>query len=210
VYAYAVVSNHAHLIVHVDAIESVAEMMQLVSSATAKQYNRRKHRTGPFWEDRYHCTIVQNGRHLWNCLRYVDLNIVRAGVVAGPGDWPWCGYDELTGIRKRYRILNVQQLICSLGGGTIESFRSSYVTEVDRWASGGRLAREPAWTESLAVGDREFVESVQSRYRWRTEFRMEEMTDATGEGVWTVKEDPGAYGEIRGPEPPPNTTTVRT
>ena len=196
VYAYTVTSNHAHLVVHADDTESVARLMQLLSSATAKQYNRRKDRTGPFWEDRYHCTIIQDGTYLWNCLRYVDLNMVRAGVVSHPSRWPWCGYAELAGLRQRYRILNVERLLNSLGGGDVEGFRAAYVGDIDKSASNLAQKRELAWTESLAVGSREFVESVQSHYTWRRQFRLETGTDATGNRVWMLREMPTAYGTV--------------
>lgn len=45
-----------------------------------------------------------------HCLRYVNMNMVRAGKVSHPRQWRWCGYDELTGRRQRYRILDVQRL----------------------------------------------------------------------------------------------------
>lgn len=44
---------------------------------TAQEYNRHKGRQGAFWEDRYHAT----DEHLHRCLAYIDLNMVRAGVV---------------------------------------------------------------------------------------------------------------------------------
>lgn len=72
---------------------------------TARQYNRRKGRAGAFWEGKYHATAIESGLHLWRCLRYVDLNMVRAGKVEHPSGWRWCGYDELMGMRQRYRIL---------------------------------------------------------------------------------------------------------
>ena len=81
-------------------------MMALASGATAQAYHRRKGGEGSVWEHPYQCTRVENGRHLLNCLRYVDLNMVRAGVVSHPREWRWCGYDELTGTRKWYRIID--------------------------------------------------------------------------------------------------------
>ncbi|MEA1926873.1 MAG: hypothetical protein U9N73_01600, partial [Candidatus Auribacterota bacterium] len=61
-------------------------------------------------EDRFHCTLIDTGRYLWNCLTYIDLNMIRAGVVSHPEEWEWCGYRELMGIRKRYRVLDIPRL----------------------------------------------------------------------------------------------------
>ena len=59
-------------------------------------------------------TISDHGQHLIRCLRYVDLNMVRAGVVEHPSQWRWCGYDELTGKRTRYCLLDFDRLLESL------------------------------------------------------------------------------------------------
>ena len=45
-------------------------------------------RKGAFCDDRYHATAVATDDHLAQCLIYIDLNMVRAGVVNDPGDWP--------------------------------------------------------------------------------------------------------------------------
>jgi len=58
-----------------------------------------------------------------NCLSYVDLNMVRAGVVKHPAQWRWCGYDELSGKRSRYRIIDLERLWETLGFNQEEEFR---------------------------------------------------------------------------------------
>ena len=61
--------------------------MQLITGRTAQEYNQRKKRKGAFWEDRYHATAVDTGYYLSRCMVYIDLNMVRAGVVSSPEDW---------------------------------------------------------------------------------------------------------------------------
>jgi len=106
VYGFCVTGNHAHVIVHADNAEAVSGLMHLAAGATAKQYNLRKAHLGSMWEHPYHCTVVQDGQHLFRCLCYVDLNMVRAGAVPHPSAWRWCGYDELIGKRQRYCLLD--------------------------------------------------------------------------------------------------------
>ncbi len=38
--------------------------MQLISGRVAQEYNKRKKRKGAFWEDRYHATAIDTGKHL--------------------------------------------------------------------------------------------------------------------------------------------------
>jgi putative transposase len=136
------------------------------------------------WEHPYHCTVIQDGRHLLNCLRYVDLNMVRARVVGHPRDWAWCGYDELIGQRKRYRILNLDHLRQRLGWRSVSELQQWYAEAIDQQVARQLLSREPHWTESLAVGEQDFVERVARNYRARTRFEYTHSPD----GLCCVRE----------------------
>jgi putative transposase len=58
----------------------IPKSIQLVAGRTGQEYNERKRKKGAFGEGRYHATAVETGRHLRQCLVYIDLNMVRAGV----------------------------------------------------------------------------------------------------------------------------------
>ncbi len=55
----------------------------------SRYYNRRHNRRGFFWGDRFKSVIVENGQTLINCLAYIDLNPVRAGMVEKPEEYRW-------------------------------------------------------------------------------------------------------------------------
>ena len=196
-YGHCVTNTHVHLIVHVDDIGPVAMLMDLVAGVTAQQYNRRKGRSGAFWEP-YQCTIIEDGRHLFNCLRYVDLNMVRAGVVAHPREWRWCGWSELMGRRTRYRLLDIDRLMASLDVRDVDAFRDSYGVSVDRAIQEGELQREPMWTESLAVGSQGFVTEAAGDLQNRYEFEYEEVASSEGGGTWTVRDVKNPYMPVTG------------
>jgi len=85
---YMITSNHIHLLVADDDSKGViSRSMQLIAGRTAQEYNWRKNRKGAYWEDRYHATAVERDDHLFRCMAYLDLNMVRAGVVSHPSDW---------------------------------------------------------------------------------------------------------------------------
>ncbi len=87
---YTVTSNYIHLLVVDDGERDVIpRSIQLIAGRTGQEYNRRKNCKGAFWEDRYHATAVEEGDHLFRCLVYIALNIVRAGVVDHPSGWPY-------------------------------------------------------------------------------------------------------------------------
>jgi len=102
---YIVTSNHIHLLVKDDGDpETIPRSMQLIAGRVAQEYNRRKKRLGAFWEDRYNATAVDKEEHLLRCLVYIDLNMVRAGVVKHPAEWPFSGYDEIQN-QRRYSFI---------------------------------------------------------------------------------------------------------
>jgi putative transposase len=79
--------------------------MQLIAGRTAQEYNRRRAMQGAFWEDRYHATAIEIDEHLHRCVVYIDLNMVRAGVVNHPGQWNESGFCEIQEPPKRYAIM---------------------------------------------------------------------------------------------------------
>jgi len=66
-----------------------------VAGRMGQEYNQRKGRRGAFWEDRYHPTAMEGGDHLFRCLVYIDMNMVRSGIIEHPYQWPFCGYNEI-------------------------------------------------------------------------------------------------------------------
>ena len=108
---YMITSNHIHLLVIDDGSNDViSKSMQLIAGRTAQEYNWRKNRKGAYWEDRYHATAIEKEDHLYRCIAYIDLNMVRAGVVSHPSDWQFGGYNEIQNPRKRYAIINYSPL----------------------------------------------------------------------------------------------------
>ena len=75
--AYSITSSHTHLLINSGTTEALSSMMQKLEGEFAEVYNLRKKRTGAFWNGRYHATMIDSGRYLWNCMKYIDLNMVR-------------------------------------------------------------------------------------------------------------------------------------
>lgn len=59
--------------------------------------------------------MVDLGMYLWECLQYVELNMVRCGAVTHPRQWEWSGFGEMMGTRKRDRLLNIDNLLELVG-----------------------------------------------------------------------------------------------
>jgi putative transposase len=180
---YCITSNHTHLVIYAEATESLSGLMQKLEGEFAESYNLRKRRSGAFWSGRYHATMIEGGGHLWNCLKYVDLNMVRAGVVAHPREWEWCGYHELVGRRQRYRLVAREKLAELLGDCAGEALAVNYEQTIGEAVTAGELARNPIWTESIAVGGESFVSVIEAQTRNRVELTREEVS-----GRWVLRE----------------------
>ena len=132
-----------------------------IQGNSARDYNKRKSREGAFWRGRYHPTMIQPGGHLTRCMFYIDMNMVRAGRCIHPAEWPESGYHELVGARRRYRIIDMGQLLSCLGHpGDKEGFEEWYSLTLEDHIKSRYHTREAIWTESLAIGDREWLDKL--------------------------------------------------
>jgi len=72
-----------------EKLSSLSEFIRDIKVRFARYYNKRNGRRGYFWGDRFKSLVVENGETLINCLAYIDLNPVRAGLVARPEEYRW-------------------------------------------------------------------------------------------------------------------------
>jgi len=193
---YAVTSNHVHLLVLDKGRGEIARSMQLVASCTAQQYNRRKNRKGAFWEDRYFATAIQCDNHLARCLVYIDLNMVRAGVVRHPGEWRHCGFQEIQAPPARYRLIDIGRLTQVLGFTEPRDMQAAHCRWVQASLDGGNNEREPQWSESVAVGQREFLEAIRRELYLRSPGRRVIYEN----DVYQLRERRTSYANVFAPE----------
>ena len=124
---YTVTSNHIHLLVRDNGERDVIpNSVQLFAGRMGQEYNQRKNRKGAYWEDRYHATAVETDKHLLQCMIYIDMNMVRAGVVKHPIDWPYGGYAEIQSPRQRYALIDYEGLKEVLNFKTMDDLAEAY------------------------------------------------------------------------------------
>jgi putative transposase len=114
VHGYVLMSNHFHLLATPETEEGIPQMMQAVGRRYVRNFNLRHARTGTLWEGRYKSTLIQAERYLLACMVYMDLNPVRAGMVADPADYPWSSYQHYIG-RRSDKLLTPHPLYWELG-----------------------------------------------------------------------------------------------
>jgi len=187
VLGYTITCNHVHVVVDVEDRLAVANMIKLAAGVTAQARHRRKGGEDSIWEHPYQCTRIQDGRHLMHCLRYVDLNMIRAGKVRHPREWKWCGYDEMTGQRTRYRIVAQERLLARTGYSAISEFSRFYTDSIEQALSTGQIERQAWWTEAVAVGSEAFIENSIRTGPFRRSLKKYEHPLSDKESVWILQ-----------------------
>lgn len=160
---YVVTSNHVHLLVYANKGAEISKGMQYLQGRMAQRYNMLHKREGAFWSGRYHATLIESGHHLSECLFYLDYNMMRAGVVDHPSEWKYSGYHDISGKRKRYRIVNKKQLLHQLGmSGNEDEFMEWYISTINA-KSEYYMERQKHWTEALAVGNKSWIDKIKGK-----------------------------------------------
>ena len=92
VHAYVWMTNHIHLLATPGEEDSISRVFQSVGRKYVQYFNFTHKRSGTLWEGRYRATVVDSERYLLTVMRYIELNPVRADLVAHPRDYRWSSY----------------------------------------------------------------------------------------------------------------------
>ena len=92
IHAYCLMTNHVHLLVTPERADSAALMMKHLGQRYVQYINRNYRRSGTLWEGRFRSCLAQDDRYVLACYRYIELNPVRAGMVAHPGEYRWSSF----------------------------------------------------------------------------------------------------------------------
>jgi putative transposase len=92
VHAYVLMTNHVHLLVTPATETSLSKTLQSIGRRYVQYFNFTYQRTGTLWEGRYKSTLIDSERYLLTCMRYIEMNPVRAEMVAHPSEYTWSSY----------------------------------------------------------------------------------------------------------------------
>jgi len=166
IHAYVLMSNHFHLLATPETSEAMPQMMQAVGRRYVRRFNQHHGRSGTLWEGRYRSTLIQTERYLLACMAYIDLNPVRAGVAAEPGDYWWSSYAHYVG-RRHDKLVSPPALYWELGN-TPFSREAAYAELVQAGISD---EQQRALTDSAlsgwALGEPDYVADLQRRTQRR-------------------------------------------
>jgi len=191
----------------------VSEYVKEIKQDFSRYYNKLHRKKGYFWSERFKSVIVENGETLINCLAYIDLNPVRAGIVKRPEDYRWCslGYHVQTRNRGRFlsldfglrefgiksgkeRLRNFRRFVYEKGeleGFEKEHKRDFEVGKVDRF-----LLRTRYFTDSGIIGSKAYVSGLYLAFKDHYSARREKVPKPIRglEGVYSLKRLAEAQG----------------
>jgi putative transposase len=166
IHAYVLMSNHFHLLVTPQSSDGLPQMMQAVGRRYVRYFNDSQQRSGTLWEGRYRSTLIQTERYLLACMVYIDLNPVRAGLVAQAADYPWTSHGHYIG-RQMDKLVTPHPLVWELGN-TPFAREAAYAELVQ---AGVNPVHQTALTQATlsgwALGEPDFVADLQKRTQRR-------------------------------------------
>jgi len=92
VHAYVLMTNHVHLLISAERAEAPGALMKALGQRYVQYVNRAYRRSGTLWEGRFRSCLTQEETYLLACQRYIELNPVRAAMVAHPAEYRWSSY----------------------------------------------------------------------------------------------------------------------
>jgi putative transposase len=177
-------------------LSSLSEFVREIKVGFARYYNRRHNRRGYFWGDRFKSVIVENGETLINCLAYIDLNPLRAGLVNLPEQYRWnslgyhiqannrdnflstdFGLKEFNVKSKKERVRRYRRYVYEVGAlnrpekGNIKViddrvFEKERSREFELSKSDRFRYRTRYFTDSGIIGSKEFVSANYQRFKY--------------------------------------------
>jgi putative transposase len=162
VHAYVLMGNHVHLLLTPQQDQALPKMMQAVGRSYVQVFNKVHARTGTLWEGRYRSTLIQTDRYLLACMAYIDLNPVRAHMVAQPEDYAWSSFGHYAG-RRTDRLITPHALVWGLGN-TPFAREAAYAELVHAGISADQQgALTDATLRGWALGDAGFMAHLQTQ-----------------------------------------------
>jgi putative transposase len=160
IHGWVFMTNHVHLLVTPEQDNSLSLGMQYIGRHYVRYFNQTYRRTGTLFEGRFKSCIVQQSTYFLLCLRYIELNPVRAGMVADPADYRWSSY-AAHGFGRVSKLWTPHPLYLGLGDTDSER-RARYRSLFEAHIEGEMLLEvRQSVNRGLALGTERFKQEVE-------------------------------------------------
>jgi putative transposase len=160
VHAYVLMTNHFHLLLTPEFAVGPSLLMKFLGQCYVQYVNRTYKRSGSLWEGRFRSSLVQTQHYVLGCYRYIEMNPVRANMVAHPTQYPWSSY-AANAEGKKLQWLTPHGEYLALGSEESkrrDAYRQLFATQLD-----AELLREIRTSThgGYAIGNDRFREQIE-------------------------------------------------
>lgn len=162
VHAYVLMTNHIHILVTPADTLGVTRMMQYVGRHYVPYINHTYGSSGTIWEGRYKASLIHADSYLLTCMRYIELNPVRANMVRSPSAYRWSSY-RANGQSQVDELIAPHPLYLALGRTAAqreEAYKALFKAHVDAEALNDIRA---AWQSGTPLGNDLFRAKVEAK-----------------------------------------------
>jgi putative transposase len=160
-HAYVLMTNHVHFMVTPDSARALPGVMQSLECRYVRYFNNSYQRTGGLFNGRYKALMVDDERYWFTCMRYIELNPVRAGIAATPATYAWSSY-QAHASGKTDLVVAPHMLYLALGPTPFDRERSwrglcgapladDELAEIRTAVSRGRLPQRVVFPDTAGV-----------------------------------------------------------
>lgn len=168
VHAYVLMTNHVHMLITPHTEQSISKAMQMVGRYYVQYFNYSYQRSGTLWEGRYKATLIDSESYLLTCMRYIELNPVRANMVLHPSEYPWSSYH--CNALGQPNDLVVPHLVYNRMGKAAGERQAAYRQLFKHRISNDSLDEiREATNKAWVLGDNRFKQRIQKKLERRVE-----------------------------------------
>ena len=161
-YAYTLIPNHVHLLIETSESSSISQIMHGINTAYAMYFNCRHNCSGHVFQGRFRSSIIDSENYLFEAMRYIDLNAVRAGLVKDPSKYRWSSCRHLAR-GEADELLDTHELYECLGD-TAQERRGAYRALLRDRLEGRSEPPQPELSYSVFLGGEDFEDRMTRLY----------------------------------------------
>ncbi len=166
IHAHVLMPGAFQLLLTPDTEEGLPRLIQSISRVYVQGFNRRNGRRGALWEGRYRATVLEPETFFRQCMTYVDLSSVRAGLVLRPQDHPWSSCHHYLG-EQHDPLLSPHALYWAMGNTPFDR-EAEYKRDLDSGLTEEISSRiERSVLSGWALGTDPFIDALQKRTKRR-------------------------------------------
>jgi len=162
IHAYVLMNNHIHLLATPKDQHSIGRMLQMVNRHFGPYLRYQYGSSGSIWEGRYKASLVQSERYLFTCMRYIELNPVRANMVKSPAHYRWSSY-RANAQGKQDRLVSPHAEYLGLSRvrqSRLDAYKSLFALTIE---SGDMNTINAAWQTGMPLGNDFFKEKIERK-----------------------------------------------